>query len=337
MDTFLSEGNRSEVLLESNPCICNICLGPIESAFTFPCNIHKFCTECIQQYIGNKINISDVEEITCPQSGCSFTLDEDHIKLLLTEKDFERYFKFCQRAKIIKIPNTVICPIPDCNSYAIKSDNTHNNDTFLFCVHNNHEFCHKCFQEAHPDTSCDSKLESDFKVWAGKEKVKKCPKCLFYIQKNEGCNHMTCANATCKYEFCWICKSKYSHGHYNNILFPCWGLQNTSQNSLVVRHPWLRYFRTFIIIVLSILLFVLSIVFCTAAVIFTVLYRSNIFYKMVDTVNYNKRNYMKFFTIVMAVFLSVIFLPVGYMLLSLFIATLPFIAIYFAVQTIIFR
>ena len=38
------------------------------------------------------------------------------------------------------------------------------------------------------------------------------------IQKNGGCNHMTCAN--CKYEYCWICRLGYLPGHYNNTRCP---------------------------------------------------------------------------------------------------------------------
>lgn len=33
--------------------------------------------------------------------------------------------------------------------------------------------------------------------------------CNAPIQKNEGCNHMTCSNPHCKHEFCWICRNDW--------------------------------------------------------------------------------------------------------------------------------
>jgi len=37
-------------------------------------------------------------------------------------------------------------------------------------------------------------------------KVKKCPKCNEYIEKNGGCDHMTCR---CSYEFWWSTLAPY--------------------------------------------------------------------------------------------------------------------------------
>ena len=50
--------------------------------------------------------------------------------------------------------------------------------------------------------------------------TKQCPKCHKYIEKNQGCNHMTCRKEAggCSYEFCWICLSEWGpHGssYYN--------------------------------------------------------------------------------------------------------------------------
>ena len=36
-----------------------------------------------------------------------------------------------------------------------------------------------------------------------KSNTKECSKCQSTIEKNGGCNHMTCKK--CKYEFCWVC------------------------------------------------------------------------------------------------------------------------------------
>lgn len=34
-----------------------------------------------------------------------------------------------------------------------------------------------------------------------------CPECGIHIQKNEGCDHMTCK--LCRHQFCWICLASY--------------------------------------------------------------------------------------------------------------------------------
>merc|ERR1711964_584253 len=36
--------------------------------------------------------------------------------------------------------------------------------------------------------------------------TKPCPSCNNPIQKDDGCNHMTC---TCRHEFCWTCLGPY--------------------------------------------------------------------------------------------------------------------------------
>jgi hypothetical protein len=43
--------------------------------------------------------------------------------------------------------------------------------------------------------------------------TKLCPKCGIPVQKNDGCNHMTCrTKAGCKHEFCWVCLRPWGSG-----------------------------------------------------------------------------------------------------------------------------
>ena len=37
-------------------------------------------------------------------------------------------------------------------------------------------------------------------------KFKQCPKCRYWVEKNEGCNHMTCR---CQKQFCYVCGGDY--------------------------------------------------------------------------------------------------------------------------------
>ncbi len=43
--------------------------------------------------------------------------------------------------------------------------------------------------------------------------TKDCPKCGNPIEKNGGCNHMSCS--ACKYQFCWICLAGWHPSHYS--------------------------------------------------------------------------------------------------------------------------
>jgi ariadne-1 len=83
-------------------------------------------------------------------------------------------------------------------------------------------FCFKCLRETHRPCDCEmiqmwedkSKSEGENTKWL-LVNTKQCPQCHKYIEKNQGCNHMTCRKEAggCGYEFCWICLGEWKpHG-----------------------------------------------------------------------------------------------------------------------------
>ena len=180
---------------------------------------HGFCDSCYYDYLKEKIINNDVENIKCPQKGCQTILDEFFIKNHLQNDTslLDKYEKFKQRKKLAKDPNMQLCPFPNCESYAKKNPITLN----VTCLEG-HKFCFNCLKDWHGNEKCKIENDAKFENWRNSRKVKRCPNCNFFIEKNDGCNHMTCTN--CKYEWCWICLQESLPGHYDQG-GQCEGLQ----------------------------------------------------------------------------------------------------------------
>lgn len=59
------------------------------------------------------------------------------------------------------------------------------------------------------------------KLWI-KANTRPCPRCKAPIEKQEGCNHMTCTNRHCRHEFCWICRKDWKlHNSETGGFFRC--------------------------------------------------------------------------------------------------------------------
>jgi len=110
-------------------------------------------------------------------------------------------------------PNIKWCPRAGCGN-AVKSDVKSISEAQCSC---GFKFCFKCNGEAHAPATClmmkawlkKCQDDSETSNWISAN-TKDCPKCNSAIEKNGGCNHMTCRK--CKYEFCWICMGNWS-GH----------------------------------------------------------------------------------------------------------------------------
>jgi len=121
--TDLGLGYKSNLKLNEENNECPICLLEIEkNKFFHLICFHKFCVECVQEYLNEEIKNSRVSSIKCPQKNCSSVFDEKIIKEIVGEEVFYKFKKFKLRDKYKNLPNILCCPITNCEGYASKDE-----------------------------------------------------------------------------------------------------------------------------------------------------------------------------------------------------------------------
>lgn len=194
---------------------CSICCSDeAEQMFHLQCH-HTFCRTCWRTYLYRQINNEGVvDKIQCPDDRCQLLVDEKTMKYFLGDDSFIEhvYRKLLINSYVGNNPRTRWCPGKGCGYIVNASSLTssYNYAQLIICSSCQISFCFQCAQPWHDPIKCklliswNKKLFDDSQniVWI-KANAKSCPKCSVSIEKNGGCNHMTCRN--CRHEFCWIC------------------------------------------------------------------------------------------------------------------------------------
>jgi len=211
---------------------CEICLDDDlkpEEMLGMPCG-HEFCIECWGGFIQSKIGDGpNCILASCPQVGCNEVVTEEEVRQV--KPDLLEKYKMYQLRNFVELNGTSRwCPGPGCERVAaLNSTSGLFNDSDVItanCDSCSTSFCIKCGEEPHSPLNCRAleswkekcKNESETANWI-LANTKACPKCRTRIEKNQGCNHMTCQN--CKFEFCWICNGDWKQhgantgGYYN--------------------------------------------------------------------------------------------------------------------------
>ncbi|KAJ5286619.1 hypothetical protein N7478_002305 [Penicillium angulare] len=202
--------------------MCEICCedGPDLETYAMRCG-HRFCVDCYRHYLAGKIKEEgEAARIECPGDNCHRIVDSRSLDLLVTDDLKDRYRELLTRTYVDDKENLRWCPAPECQ-YAIDCS-VKQRDLFrivptVACACK-HDFCFGCALKDHQPTPCAlvkrwlQKCEDDSETanWISAN-TKECPRCQSTIEKNGGCNHMTCRK--CKHEFCWMCMGLWSeHG-----------------------------------------------------------------------------------------------------------------------------
>ncbi|CAJ0578310.1 unnamed protein product, partial [Mesorhabditis spiculigera] len=207
--------SKTVALPSSSHGECEICLleAPLSG---LKCN-HLACSNCWERYLETKITVDSCSQIQCIASGCTLLTDDEtvfnYLKLTNARQIFKRLTtnSFVEANRLIKW-----CPAANCGK-AVKVAHSEPRPILCTC---GHRWCFCCSEQWHIPVNCRLlKLwlkkcndDSETSNWINAN-TKECPKCQATIEKDGGCNHMSCKNTACRHEFCWMCLGPWEpHG-----------------------------------------------------------------------------------------------------------------------------
>ncbi|CAI9094374.1 OLC1v1030099C1 [Oldenlandia corymbosa var. corymbosa] len=225
---------------------CGICLENYVhnnsincSAVTAACG-HVYCENCWRTYVNTAIiDGAGSLFLRCPEPSCRASV-AGMINSLASDENRGKYEDHVLRSFVESKKTIKYCPAPGCE-FAIEcligdGSNCKVCDYEVTC-NCSYRLCWNCSEEAHSPVDCETVAKWILKRNSEAENTnwilantKPCPKCKKWIQKNQGCMHMTCP-APCKFEFCWLCTGPWSeHGEKTGGFYSCNVYQEAKRN-----------------------------------------------------------------------------------------------------------
>ncbi|XP_068313601.1 probable E3 ubiquitin-protein ligase ARI2 [Pyrus communis] len=202
----------------SSEVMCGICMDeiPADRVTVMDCG-HCFCNGCWTEHFIVKINDGQSRRIKCMAYKCNAICDEAVIRNLVSARDpnlAEKFERFLLESYIEDNRMVKWCPsVPHCGN-AIRIEEDELCEVECAC---GLQFCFNCLAEAHSPCSCQM-----WKLWCQKcqdesetvnyiaVNTKPCPKCGKLVEKNGGCNLVSCL---CGQPFCWLCGAPTGLNH----------------------------------------------------------------------------------------------------------------------------
>ncbi|KAF9483035.1 hypothetical protein BDN70DRAFT_789890, partial [Pholiota conissans] len=165
---------------DTNRETCPICTDDVSNGEQLGCG-HAYCSACLSHFLASAVDSKKFPLACMGNEGASAfaTYLEQHAQELryCTTPDCKQIYRKCSNRAVLKCPAcfSTICPM--------------------------------CDEESHEGMTCEERerhlndqLDDDV---ARRYGIRKCPQCSAPIQKNGGCDHMTCRQ--CEAHICWIC------------------------------------------------------------------------------------------------------------------------------------
>ncbi|MFC1842380.1 IBR domain-containing protein [Candidatus Dependentiae bacterium] len=235
---------KSKLLTGEDKQECYICGDEDKQKKDFVrlgCCGREICRDCIHNMVNLSKKEKDLKYLRCP--FCKEDISsEDNMRVFVNgnQEDVETIANIKMHEWAKKQEGYKHCPTPDCKHYFINRDNVKRE---ISCPECRERYCSDCcLRHSMWWTSCEKAKQNKLKKegdleneeWK-KENTMACPMCNVAIEKNGGCNHMTCTN--CKCQFCCEC------GYYT--LAPFYGHPPFCKRPPIERNKFGKFFMKF--------------------------------------------------------------------------------------------
>ncbi|XVF45814.1 hypothetical protein PTKIN_Ptkin02bG0237100 [Pterospermum kingtungense] len=202
----------------SSTAMCDICIDefPGDKMTKMDCG-HAFCNNCWTEHFVVKINEGQSRRIRCMAYKCHAICDEAVVRSLVGKRHpdlAEKFDRFLLESYIEDNRMVKWCPsTPHCGN-AIRVEDDEFCEVECSC---GVQFCFSCLSKVHSPCSCimwelwtkKCRDESETVNWITVH-TKPCPKCHKPVEKNGGCNLVSCI---CGQAFCWLCGGATGRDH----------------------------------------------------------------------------------------------------------------------------
>lgn len=182
---------------------CPVCMENV-TEFAQLCCGHSACILCLTNWFSEQIK--EKQDPYCFNLKCGVKINLWELEAIVPKSMYDQYNQVLFERSIQESDDTIWCPkgcgnvISILNKHALRIE----------CLKCKKLFCFQCKSEWHANQTCESYqkwMEENkqgpmlFQKYVKEQGAKRCPKCLVIVEKNAGCDHMTCK---CRYQFNWV-------------------------------------------------------------------------------------------------------------------------------------
>ncbi|XP_074656295.1 uncharacterized protein LOC141909647 [Tubulanus polymorphus] len=213
------ELSSSEPSSSASSVVCKICFD-VQQCVYRSCCLAPYCEDCLMRYVNGQVD-DKLVPVVCPSTHCQSIISDKYVyRYLKSPATRDKYKRFI--IDLNRDPNKKTCPHcnhiteVDIDTVRKKVPGTRRTGFVVECTACQLRWCFQCQSPSHAGLSCRQYQRGDrlLKSWAKHRRgydqapnAQKCPKCKFYIERSEGCDHMTCSK--CHTDFCYRCGERY--------------------------------------------------------------------------------------------------------------------------------